>query len=186
MGLKDIAEEASSGSSSNTTRNYGTRKSGRELKKNQKERTPYLVIRRYDDPPEGEDQWQVLRYPMIPTYTYTREDEDSNWQFTSRHEADEKIIWSRDGFRILKDRIERSEGKNLNRLLVDDTEEALRLLKRAGGRKNKSKPETRIKCAVCGERHDGLNGKWARIEHRAICMDHTVRELHEEGILDDL
>lgn len=183
MGLKDLTNFEKRKSSGEFE---AQGKKSRTLKKNQKERTPFLIIRHYDEPPQGKDEWEVLRYPKIPQYLYTREDEDADWQLADKYSYDEKIVWSRSGFNLVKDRIEREHGENLNHLLAEDIPEALRLIKRAGGPRNVDAPDMRPKCTLCGERHDDLSGNWARIKHKAVCMSHTVEELHEEGLLDDL
>lgn len=168
MGLKDQVDNTASASSSSSS-------SGKRTK----ERMPYLVIWYWKE----DDSWEATKYPATSPIQY--EYGSHGWQIAEKLSNRKRIVWTEAEYDTLRRRIQDEYSEDLNELVRDAPQQALKCIKWAAQQKSASEVDLRPKCAICQERHNRLSGGWVEVGRRVVCGHHPAQDLASHGLLDD-
>lgn len=132
---------------------------------------------------ENEDgELEVLRYPETPEIELEKTWWTEPWQTVAPSENWVRWLWKEE-YKRIKHRVEDKLKLDLDQLLEEDAEKALKAIKRAANEYAAAKRELTERCPVCREKIHVITGSYEVIDNRRVCKSHTVEDLAEADLI---
>lgn len=184
MGLKDVADEASelpekssSGSRSHRVK-YGGRRPNPSDFPIYTLQCPEVLIYRNSD-----EELRVERYPHTPEVELVKEWYSDPWTVDTPSENWVRWFMEKDFWKRVKHRVDQELGLDLDDLLDEDPERALKAINMAVNEKIRNRLEPTERCPVCRRKIEVLYDEYEVVDNRRVCPEHTVADLKEADLL---
>ena len=130
----------------------------------------------------SQDELEVQRYPHTPEIELEKEWYSEPWQIEVWQDNWEKVLF-KSAYKRIKRNVERELSMDLDELLDDDPEKALKAITRAANTYAAEKRQLTERCPVCREKIHVITGSYEVVDNRRVCKSHTVEDLAEAGLL---
>lgn len=193
MGLGDFTEPEEDSTSSSKSKSSSSSKSSSgsssssSSSSNQmpeyKRICPEVVIREDDD-----GRVIAQRYPNTPEVSLKKEWFGQPFKLNDdliHHQNWRKYWLSKDSWEDMVRRCKQATGVDLNQLIKEDPEKAVRAINETAQTQNVDTGNSRRTrpCAVCDTRLDPLYDDCREIDKKLVCERHSVEDLHHAGLL---
>lgn len=139
---------------------------------------PQILI--YED---SSGELQVLRYPHTPETELVKEWYSDPWTVETPSENWVRWFMEEKSWKRVKRRVQEELDLDLNDLLDENPERALKAINMAVNQKVMEKLQPTERCPVCRERIHVLYDSYEVVNNRRCCSKHTVAELKEADLL---
>lgn len=174
----DSNQSSDSKSSSNSSSSSG---STDEFPKFKRKQPQYVLKKVMGD-------YKLEQYPNTVAMEFQKDWYSAPWEPADHLPGNwEEVWWDEDQFKLDKYIVEEELNEDLLKMLKDNPEVAIRMLRKAKESYNSegdtSEAAKRRRCDVCGSLINLCRSDYEEIGTKIACKEHTLTELKEEGLV---